>query len=157
MHCSIDISLLWSSCTTPSSIITTHSALIPDLSDTLPLLDIFYMCMVNFVYKCLRSESSIVYGIARHWIIFGKMDSIIGRYILNCSFRYKISLDNIINFHFQPARVIYSYYYTKRIGSSALLSPLIELLLCRDGSLSLSSSEFIMADISSMIDYICTS
>jgi len=37
------------------------------------------------------------------------MDSIIGRNILNCSSRYKISLDNILNLHFQP-RHIYSYY-----------------------------------------------
>jgi len=36
------------------------------------------------------------------------MDSIIGRNILNCSFRYEISLNNI-NLNFQP-RDIYSYY-----------------------------------------------
>jgi len=30
------------------------------------------------------------------------MDSIIGRNILNCSFRYKMCLDNILNLHFQP-------------------------------------------------------
>jgi len=134
---------------------TTHSALIPDLRDTLLLFNMFYMRMVNFVYKCLRSESYIVNGIARHGIIYGQMDSIIGRYILNCSFRYKISLDNILNLHFQT-RDIY-IYYRANIGSSALLSSLIELLQCRYGSLNLSSSEFNMEDISPMIDYICTS
>jgi len=39
----------------------------PDLSDTLPLLDMFYMRMVNYVFKCLRSESSLVDSIARHY------------------------------------------------------------------------------------------
>ena len=65
----------------------TRSALIPDLiSDTtLPLLDMFFMRMVNFVYKCLRSESSLVNFIARNGIIYGQMDSVIGRNILNCS------------------------------------------------------------------------
>jgi len=63
------------------------------------MLDMFYMRMVIFVYKCLRSESSLINGIG---IIYGQMDSIIGRNILNCSFRYKISLDNILNLHFQP-------------------------------------------------------
>jgi len=43
------------------------------------------------------------------WQIYGKMVSIIGSNILNCSFRYQISLDNILNLHFQP-RDIYSYY-----------------------------------------------
>jgi len=76
----------------------------------------------------------IANGIARRV----KMDSIIGGNILNCSFRYKVSLDDILNFYFQP-RDIYSYHRAK-VGSSALLSSLIELLQCRDGSLSLLSS-----------------
>jgi len=134
---------------------TTHSALIPDLNYTLPLLDMFNMHIVNFVYKCLQSESSLVYGITRRGIICGQMDSIIGRNVINCSLCYKISLDNIINLHFQP-RDIYCYYRTNE-GSSALISSLFELLQCRDVSLSLSSREFSTADISSMIDYICTS
>ena len=133
---------------------TTHSALIPDLSDTLPLLDMFYMRMLNFVYRCLRSESPLINFMTRHGIIYGQMDSIIGRNILNCSFRYDISLDDILNLHFQP-RDIYSYFRANT-DSSVLLSPLIELLQCRDGSLSLSSGDFNMADISSMIDSICT-
>jgi len=36
------------------------------------------------------------------------MDSIAGRNILNGSFRHKLSLDNILNLHFQP-RDLYSY------------------------------------------------
>jgi len=69
-------------------------------------------------YKCLRSESSLVYGITRRGILCGQMDSIIGRNVLNCSLSYKISLENSINLHFQP-REIYSYYRTIE-GSSAL-------------------------------------
>jgi len=79
------------------------------------------------------------------WTLLGP----IGRNIINCSLRYKISLDNILNLHFQP-RDIYIYYRTNE-GSSALLSSLFELLQCRDGSSSLSSSEFNMVDTSSMI------
>ena len=82
------------------------------------------------------------------------MDSIIGRNSLNCSSRYKIGLDNILNLHFQP-RDIYSHFRAD-IGSLVLLSPLIELLQCRDGSVSLSSSDFNMADKSLMIDSLCT-
>jgi hypothetical protein len=133
---------------------TTHSALIPELSDTLPLLDMFYMRMLNFVYRCLRSESALINFMARHGIIHGQMDSIIGRNILNCSFRYDTSLVDIVNLQFQP-RDIYSYFRANT-DISVLLYPLIELLHCRDGSLSLSSGDFNMADISSMIDSICT-
>jgi len=133
---------------------TTHSTFIPDISDTLPLLDMFYMRMVNFIYKCLRSESSLVSSIARYGILYGQMDSILGRNILNCSSRYNISFDYILNLRFQP-RDIYSSFRVN-VGSSVLASPLIELLQCRDGSLSLSSSDFNMSDVSSMIDCICT-
>ena len=70
---------------------TTRFALIPDLSDTLPRLDLFYLRMINFVYKCLRSESSLVNYIARYGIIKGQMDSFMGRNISNCSSRYKLS------------------------------------------------------------------
>ena len=94
---------------------TTHSALIPDLSYTLPLL-----------------ESSLVKIITRHGIIYGQMDFTIGHKILNCSSRYKISINDILNLHFQP-RDIYSYYRVNE-GSLAISSPLIELLRCRDGS-----------------------
>jgi len=90
--------------------------------------------------------------------LYGQMDYIIGSNILNCSFRYKTSLDNILNLHFQHARDINSYCRAN-VNSSAFLSSLIEFVQCRprDGSLSLSSSEFNMAEISSMINYICTS
>jgi len=77
------------------------------------------------------------------------MNCIIDRNILNCSFRYKIGLDNFLNLHLQP-RDIYSYCRAN-VGSSALLSSLIELLQYRDGSLSLSSSELRTADKLSMI------
>jgi len=49
-----------------------------------------------------------VNGIARHVIIYEQMDSIIGRNILNCSFRSKISLDNILNLHFQSRGRLYT-------------------------------------------------
>ena len=86
---------------------TTQSALIPDLSDTLLLLDMFYMHLVNFMYKCVQGESSLVNFITRYGIIYGQMDSIIGRNILNRSSRYNISFDNTLNLHFQ-LRDIYS-------------------------------------------------
>jgi hypothetical protein len=112
--------------------------------------------VMNVVYKCLLSKSSLVNYVVRYGILHGQMDSIIGRNIFYCSSRYKTSLYNIINLHFQPCD-IYSYCRAK-VRSSVLLglSPLIELLQCRDGSLCLSSSDFNNMDISSMINPLCT-
>ena len=100
--------------------------------------------MLNFV--CLRSKSLLVNYIARYGIIYGRLDSFMGRNILNCSSRYKISLDNIFNLHFQPS----DSCIRANVGISVLLSPSIELLQGRDGSSNSSSNDFNIADISSM-------
>ena len=84
---------------------TTHSTLIPYLSDTLPLLDMFYLRMLNFVFRCLRSASPLITFVARHGILYGQMDSIIGRNVLLCSSRYNIRRDDILNSHFQPCDI----------------------------------------------------
>ena len=110
--------------------------------------------MLNFVHCCLRSESPLINFMARHGLIYGQMDSVIGCNILNCSFRYNIRLEEILNSHFQ-SRDIYSHFYANS-DSSILLGPLIELLQCRDGYLSLSNDLFSYADVSSMIDSLCT-
>ena len=129
--------------------------LLPDLSDTLPLLDVFYMRMLNSVYSCHHSESSLINFMVRHGIN-GQMDFTIGRNRFNCSLRYDTSLDDILNMQFQ-SRDIYSYVSANTDSSVlSLLHPLIELLQCRDGYLNSSSDDFCMADISFMINSLCT-
>jgi len=64
---------------------TTHSVLIPVLSDTLPLLDLFFVRMLSFVHRCLRSESPLINLLVRQRILYGQMDSIIGRNVSQCS------------------------------------------------------------------------
>jgi len=107
----------------------------------------FYVC-VRF---CLISPAGIM---VRHGILYGQMDSIIGRNVSQCSFRYNIGLHNIINLHDQPCDLI--SYSRSSTYSSAFISPLLEHLQCTDGSLYLSSSDFNMTDISAMINSLCT-
>ena len=75
---------------------TTHSALLPGLCNIMPLIDMFYQRMLNFVYKCLLSESLLVNIVVRHGILHGQTDSIVGRNILNCCARCLTNIDNII-------------------------------------------------------------
>jgi len=51
----------------------THSAIIPGLCDTLPFLDMFYMQMFNFVYKCCRSESYLINFTVQHGILLDRV------------------------------------------------------------------------------------
>jgi hypothetical protein len=111
--------------------------------------------MLNFLYRCLKSESLLVGFIVRHGILFGMMDSIIGHNVLHCSSRYNISIDRISKLEFRPnsideyVRTGYDYSYT-----AGLLS---ELLQCKDGTLCLSESNFSSSDVSAMIDILYTS
>jgi len=69
---------------------TTHSVLIPILGDNLPLLDLFFVCMLSFVHRCLCSESPLINFMIRDVILYGQ----IGRNISQCCCRYNIGLHN---------------------------------------------------------------
>jgi len=103
---------------------------------------------LSFVHRCLRSESPLINFMVGHGILYGQMDSIIGRNVSQCSFRYNIGLHNVINLHFRPCDLI--SYSRSSTYTSAFISPLLELLQCRDGSLYISSSDFNMTDISAI-------
>jgi len=110
--------------------------------------------MFDFVHKCRRSESQLINFIVRHGILLGPLDYVIGRNVLNCALRYHISLDSIMNTDIQPQDII------GRINVNdnhlAVLPLLWELLRCRDGTLCLSNHNFVMSDIITMINYLCT-
>jgi hypothetical protein len=133
---------------------TTHSVLIPELCETLPLVDLFYKRMLNFVYRCLNSQSSLVKFVTRFGILSGQMDSVVGRNVLNCSLRYNTNIDRILKMEFAPHKINrHAAASQVDLDISALL---LELLQCRDGSLMLSNDNFNSADIAAMIDFLCT-
>jgi hypothetical protein len=133
---------------------TTHSALIPGLCDTLPLTDLLYKRMLNFVYRCLNSHSLLVNFITRHGILAGQMYSVLGRNVINCSQRYSTSIDSISKSAFSPVNINRHAIATQDdMNTSALLQ---ELLHCRDGSFSLSNKNFNNSDVTAMIDILCT-
>jgi hypothetical protein len=74
---------------------TTHSSLLPELCETLPLRDLFFKRMLNLVYQCLISQSPIVNFITRHSILFGRMNSTIGRNVLSCE-RFHTPINSIV-------------------------------------------------------------
>jgi hypothetical protein len=133
---------------------TTHSVLIPELCETLPLVDMFYKRMLNFVYRCLNSQSSLVNFVARFGILSGQMDSVVGRNVLNCSLRYNTSIDRILRMEF-ASRNINRFVVASQVESD-ISAILLELLQCRDGSLTLSNDNFNVTDIAAMIDFLCT-
>jgi len=133
---------------------TTHSVLIPALWETLPLVDMFLKRMLNFVYRCLNSHSSLLKFVVMCGKLFGQMDSVVGRNVRNCSLRYSPNVNRIGTLDFGPHN-IYRYAVTPQVdlNTSALL---LELLQCRDGLLTLSNDNFNTKNIAVMIYILCT-
>jgi len=82
----------------------TLSVLIPELCETLPLVDMFYNYMLNVVYRCLNNKSSVHKFVVRCGILTGQMDSVVGRNVLNCSLRYNTKVDRISKLEFGIVR-----------------------------------------------------
>jgi hypothetical protein len=51
--------------------------------------------MLNFVYRCINSQSSLVNFVTHQGVFLGRMDSVVGQNVLNCSLRYKTTIDCI--------------------------------------------------------------
>ena len=113
--------------------LTTHSG----LSDTLSLIDLFYKRMLNFVYRCLNSQSSLVNFVTDHGIFFGQMNFVVGRNLLNCSLCYSSSVDYISKLDFSPHGIDKYANATEGVLNTRVL--LLEPSQCRDGSSSLSN------------------
>jgi hypothetical protein len=118
------------------------------------LIDLFYKRSSKFIYTCLISSSPLVKFIARHSILYCRMFSIMGRNVLSCCERYRINVDDIINCTFPVENID---RFVKMSDEDAITaSVLSELILCRDGTLHLSSDSFSQEDISLYIRHICT-
>ena len=116
----------------------------------MPLVDKFYKRMLNFVHRCLASESMLVNFIARHGILHGQTNSVVGRNVLNCSLRYNSTCDDIFNLIFSPHDI--DKHSAATADNSIIVALLIELLQCRDGELCLSGEDFNASDVASMND-----
>jgi len=72
-----------------------YSILFPELCETLRLVDMFYKRMLNFVNRCLNSQSSLLNFVVRCGILSGQMNSEVARNVLECSLSYNTNVDRI--------------------------------------------------------------
>ena len=79
-------------------------------------------------------------------MLFGMMDSIIGRNVLYCSSRYNISIDRISKLECRPNSI--DKYVRTSCDNSYAADLLSELLQCKDGTMCLSESNFSSSDVS---------
>ena len=134
----------------------THSALLPGLCETLPLRDLFHKRMLNLVYQCLNIQSPIVNFITRYSILFGRMNSTIGRNVLSFCERYRTTIDSIVNRTYLVNNIDRAVC-SELEAVSHKVDMLRELIYCREGTFNLSNSSFSHLDIEQLIIFVCTS
>ena len=91
----------------------------------------------------------------RQAILHGQADSITGRNMLNCCFQYNVKIDEIMTLAFRH-HDIDKLVITQSDDNTAIADWLIELLLCRDGMLHLSGSDFDADYLLTMVNLHCT-
>jgi len=101
------------------------------------------------------SKQSIVrckYLIARHSILFCRMNSIVGRNVLSCCQRHSTNIDSVIAFRFN-VKNIDSIANTASDDVCNRVTMLNQLLQCRDGTFCLSNDSFSSNDVEQLISF----
>jgi hypothetical protein len=109
--------------------------------------------MLNFVHRCLTSDSLLVCSLITQAILFNQANSIIGLNVLSCCCRYHSGdiMTLAFGLHDINKLIIPSNH------NVAIDDWLIKLVHCHDGTLHLSGTDFDIHDILSIINLFCTS
>jgi hypothetical protein len=110
--------------------------------------------MLNLVHRCLTSESPLVCLFIRQAILHDQADSITIRNVLNCCFRYRVKIDEIMTLAFRHYDI--DKFITQSDDNTAITDWFNELILCRDGMLHLSGSDFDADNLLTMVNLRCT-
>jgi len=130
----------------------THCALLPVLSNTLPVIDELAKRSVRFLQRCLSSDSYAVRFIANYGVYVGRMFSPIGRNALFCCSRYGFSTGDL--FKVTPTVI---HKHCRSLISCELRSVtlvLLEMISVRDGAFCL--HQFDDDVVKSLIECICS-
>jgi len=126
----------------------THCALLPVLSNTLPVIDELAKRSVRFLQRCLSSDSYAVRFIANYSVCVGRMFSPIGRNAFFCCSRYGFSTGDL--FRVTPS-VIYNHC---RSLISCVTLVLLEMISVHDSPFCL--HQFDGDVVKSFIECICS-
>jgi hypothetical protein len=137
---------------------TAHSDILPLIAECLPIHDEVCKRVISFVYKCVLHDSELIKSVARYGVLFGRAESQVGRNIMLCLKRYRISLTEFMSGSLSPSfvteRTRESQSETTRTHAQ-LLREAIEL---RDGRLQFSGTELCLdsTELQHLINYIST-
>jgi hypothetical protein len=90
----------------------------------------------------------------KQFSMHGQTDSITGRNVLNCCFRYHVKIDEIMTSAFRHHGI--EKLITQADYNTAVTDWLNELIPCRDGMLHLSGSDFDADDLLTIINLLRT-
>ena len=116
------------------------------MSDSIPTFDFICNRSLNIVKSCLSSENIVVNSVVQHGVFFSRMCSGVGRNVQFCCERYGISMSTLLDLPSKRKLRINADDDIRRVDM------IKELVLVRDGKMSLSGDTFSDADIRMLID-----
>jgi len=130
----------------------THFALLPVLSNSLPVIDELAKRSVRFRQRCLSSDSHLVRFISYYGVYVGRMFSPIGQNVFLCCSRFRVSIDDIPTL---PVSYIYRHWRSSLNSELVTMTQvLLELISVRDGAFCM--PEFDSMSVRQFIECICT-
>ena len=132
-----------------------HSALLSQISGSLPIMDELCKRFLLFSQRCWCSDSDLVRFALSHAVSCGLMNSPLGRNVVFCCLRYHISIDDFL--------LVSPKHISKHISDVVLTRVddvtfnmaqlILELMAVRSGVLKFSGDAFSLADICDMIEW----
>jgi len=112
----------------------THCALLPILSNSLPVIDELAKRSVRFIQNCLDSDSLVVRTISSYGVCVGRMLSPIGRNAFFSCSRFNTKINDLSTLTVTQMRRHYQSALNDELVNT--ISVLLELLFIRDGAYS---------------------
>ena len=129
--------------------------IVATISNSVPIFDELCRRVMNFVCSCLHCDSDLIRSVASHGVSLGTI-SPIGRNVFFCAARYEQSVTSVGDQKVNGLSFKNKCYMAIDYDVSTLVNALHEVILIREGLLSLPNEHFNRADINTLIQLLAT-
>src|SRR5260221_2230497 len=137
---------------------TTHSFFLPALTNTLPFYDEMCKRSARFIISCLFSSNQLVHSVASYSVMHARYNSLLGSNALLCCKRFGWSFVSYMGNLVYLNNSLFEHFYINNLSDSERirLISLMELILLREGQLTLPINYLSKTQISDIIAFVAT-
>jgi hypothetical protein len=113
---------------------TTHCALLPLISKSLPPLDEICKRFLSFLGRCLTHHSTLISSVVNYGLQYGRMFSPVGRNLMYCQRRYHFCSSDFVSGKVDSSIVLRQFSLSTHEPNSRRAEFILELVGLRDGT-----------------------